>query len=187
MGTDLNDGVEKPLLLMGWPSISNGNPPVPPELRHHTGGMRVLHQRHRMGRPPVQPLGGLRGECPRRRRYRSAGNGRPSSSPYCSCPAGRRAARRSAWAPSWAPRSCWRRSPYSACGLSVLLFRKRRRTSTLHINGKLVRRDLAFFMVAYSLAAFAAIAPPQLDLFKQVLGGVLADPVVLSFKCPGTP
>jgi cation:H+ antiporter len=56
------------------------------------------------------------------------------------------------------------------CGLSVLLFRKRRGTSTLHINGKLVRRDLAFFMVAYSLAAFAALAPPELDLFKQVLG-----------------
>lgn len=56
------------------------------------------------------------------------------------------------------------------CGLSVLIFRKRRKTRTLHINGKLIRRDLLFFMIAYSLAAFAALAPPELNQFKQILG-----------------
>jgi cation:H+ antiporter len=39
------------------------------------------------------------------------------------------------------------------CGLSVLVFAKRRQTKTLHINGKLIRRDLRVFLIAYSLAA----------------------------------
>ncbi len=56
------------------------------------------------------------------------------------------------------------------CGLSVLLFRKRRRTNTLHINGRLIRRDLTFFMIAYSLAALAALAPPEFNPFKLILG-----------------
>ena len=59
------------------------------------------------------------------------------------------------------------------CGLSVFLFMKRRGTRTLHINGKLIRRDLKFFLLAYGLAAIAAILPPQFDLFKVALGCAL--------------
>ncbi len=56
------------------------------------------------------------------------------------------------------------------CGLSVFLFIKRRGTKTLHINGKLIRRDLKFFLLAYGLAAIAAIVPPEYGLFKVGLG-----------------
>ncbi len=56
------------------------------------------------------------------------------------------------------------------CGLSVLLFRKRRRTNSLCINGSLVRRDLKFFLLAYSLAVAAAFLPADLKYLKVVLG-----------------
>ncbi|WP_424357592.1 sodium:calcium antiporter [Methanocella sp. MCL-LM] len=59
------------------------------------------------------------------------------------------------------------------CGISVLMFQKRRRTKTLHINGKLIRRDLKFFILAYGLAAIAAIAPPEFGWFKVALGFAL--------------
>jgi cation:H+ antiporter len=59
------------------------------------------------------------------------------------------------------------------CGLSVLMFAKRRATKTLHINGKLIRRDLKFFLLAYGLAAIAAIVPPEFNLFKVLLGFAL--------------
>ncbi|WP_424357355.1 sodium:calcium antiporter [Methanocella sp. MCL-LM] len=56
------------------------------------------------------------------------------------------------------------------CGLSVLMFQRRRGTKTLHVNGTLIRRDLKFFLLAYGLAAVAALAPPEYGLFKWVLG-----------------
>ncbi|CAJ35314.1 sodium:calcium antiporter [Methanocella arvoryzae] len=56
------------------------------------------------------------------------------------------------------------------CGLSVLMFQRRRGTKTLHVNGTLIRRDLKFFLLAYGLAAIAALVPPQFDLFKWILG-----------------
>jgi cation:H+ antiporter len=56
------------------------------------------------------------------------------------------------------------------CGLSVLIFRKRRKTSTLHINGSLIRRDLRFFLLAYGLAALAAFLPADLKPVKIALG-----------------
>jgi cation:H+ antiporter len=59
------------------------------------------------------------------------------------------------------------------CGMSVFMFARRRGTKTLHINGKLIRRDLKFFLLAYGLAAIAAIVPPQFNLFKVVLGFAL--------------
>jgi cation:H+ antiporter len=59
------------------------------------------------------------------------------------------------------------------CGLSVFIFAKRRSTSTLHVNGHLIRRDLMFFLLAYSLAAIAAFTPPSLSLFKTALGFLL--------------
>ncbi|AFC99002.1 Ca2+/Na+ antiporter [Methanocella conradii HZ254] len=59
------------------------------------------------------------------------------------------------------------------CGLSVLIFARRRNTRTLHINGHIIRRDLVFFLLAYSLAAIAAFVPPSLGLFKTLLGFTL--------------
>lgn len=56
------------------------------------------------------------------------------------------------------------------CGLSVFVFAKRRETKTLHINGHLIRRDLMFFLLAYSLAAIAALTPPDYGWFKWVVG-----------------
>jgi cation:H+ antiporter len=59
------------------------------------------------------------------------------------------------------------------CGLSVFIFAKRRGTKTLHINGVCIRRDLKFFLAAYSLAAIAALAPPEYSWFKFILGFLL--------------
>jgi cation:H+ antiporter len=56
------------------------------------------------------------------------------------------------------------------CGLSVLVFRRRRGTNTLRINGGLIRRDLKFFLLAYGLAAMAAFLPEDLKVVKMVLG-----------------
>jgi cation:H+ antiporter len=56
------------------------------------------------------------------------------------------------------------------CGISVLLFRKRRGRKTLLVNGALVRRDLKFFLVAYSFAALAAFIPPPFDILRWVVG-----------------
>jgi len=55
-------------------------------------------------------------------------------------------------------------------GLSVLIFARRRKTNVLNINGKLIRRDLKFFIIAYSLAALAAFVPPELDLLRWIIG-----------------
>lgn len=59
------------------------------------------------------------------------------------------------------------------CGLSVLIFARRRGTRTLHINGKLIRRDLKFFLLAYGLAAIAAFIPQEYGIFKVFVGLVL--------------
>jgi len=56
------------------------------------------------------------------------------------------------------------------CGLSIFIFAKRRKTKTLHINGRLVRRDLRFFLIAYSLAAVAAFVPTEFGWFRVILG-----------------
>ncbi len=56
------------------------------------------------------------------------------------------------------------------CGLSVFVFARRRNTRTLHIEGGLIRRDLTFFLFAYSLAAIAAFTPPSLGILKTVIG-----------------
>jgi cation:H+ antiporter len=56
------------------------------------------------------------------------------------------------------------------CGLSVLIFRKRRGTNKLHVDEGLVRRDLAFFLGAYSLAALAAFLPADMAWLKYLIG-----------------
>ena len=56
------------------------------------------------------------------------------------------------------------------CGLAVLVFRKRRGRKTLQINGSLIRRDLKFFLVAYSFAAVAAFIPPPFEIIRWIVG-----------------
>lgn len=56
------------------------------------------------------------------------------------------------------------------CGASVFLFARRRQTKTLHINGKLIRRDLTFFLLAYAIAAVAAFLPAELQFVKLGVG-----------------
>ncbi len=55
-------------------------------------------------------------------------------------------------------------------GVAVLAFRKRRKTNVLEINGPLIRRDLRIFLIAYSLAALAALVPPELSFVRWVIG-----------------
>ncbi len=56
------------------------------------------------------------------------------------------------------------------CGLSLLAFKKRRQTNAMHVNGVQIRRDLKFFLVAYSMAALVALLPPDLTIFRWILG-----------------
>lgn len=57
------------------------------------------------------------------------------------------------------------------CGISVIAFRKRRGTgNVLRINKFFVRKDIAFFLLAYSLAAVAAFLPTSFNWFRLVLG-----------------
>lgn len=66
------------------------------------------------------------------------------------------------------------------CGLSVLMFAKRRGKKTLHINGLLIRRDLKFFLFAYTLAAIAAFIPAEYAIFKWAVGLMLF-PIYLAY------
>ncbi|HMK45186.1 MAG TPA: sodium:calcium antiporter [Methanocella sp.] len=56
------------------------------------------------------------------------------------------------------------------CGLSVIVFARRRRTKALHINSELVRRDLRFFLFAFALAAVSAFVPLEFGFIKPVVG-----------------
>jgi len=56
------------------------------------------------------------------------------------------------------------------CGLSVLVFARRRRTKVLHVNGGLIRRDLRFFLFAFTLAAASAFIPLEFGFIKPVVG-----------------
>lgn len=56
------------------------------------------------------------------------------------------------------------------CGLSLLIFRRRRASRTLDLDGCLVRRDLSFFLLAYSLAAAAAFLPGGMQWPRYLLG-----------------
>ena len=52
------------------------------------------------------------------------------------------------------------------CGVAVLLFRKRRGVNVLRVDGKLIRRDLKYFIGAYIVAVAAALLPADLHLVK---------------------
>jgi cation:H+ antiporter len=56
------------------------------------------------------------------------------------------------------------------CGVSVLVFRKRRGRKTLLVDGILVRRDLKFFIIAYTFAAVAAFISPPYDIIRWIVG-----------------
>lgn len=55
-------------------------------------------------------------------------------------------------------------------GISVFVFRRRRKTDVLQINGSLIRRDLRIFIIAYSLAALAALVPPEISWARWIIG-----------------
>lgn len=59
------------------------------------------------------------------------------------------------------------------CGLSVLMFAKRRGRRSLKVCKPLVQRDLKFFLLAYSIAAFAAFLPSNMHEARWVLGAAL--------------
>lgn len=68
------------------------------------------------------------------------------------------------------------------CGASVYVFARRRQTKTLHINGKLIRRDLSFFLIAFSIAAVTAFVPVEYWYVRPVVGvGLLVIYVVYSY------
>ncbi len=47
------------------------------------------------------------------------------------------------------------------CGLSVIVFKRRRRVDKLKINGALIKRDLKFILTAYGIAALTAFLPHE--------------------------
>jgi cation:H+ antiporter len=59
------------------------------------------------------------------------------------------------------------------CGVSVYLFAKKRKRRTLKVCKELVRRDLKFFLLAYSIAALAAFLPSDMHLVRYGLGALL--------------
>jgi cation:H+ antiporter len=68
------------------------------------------------------------------------------------------------------------------CGASVYVFARRRQTKTLHINGKLIRRDLSFFLIAFSIAAVTAFVPVEYWFVRPVVGvGLLVIYAVYSY------
>jgi len=52
------------------------------------------------------------------------------------------------------------------CGLSVIAFRRRRGRNHLAVDATLVRHDLGFFLVAYALAAGAALLPEEVSWLR---------------------
>ncbi len=58
-------------------------------------------------------------------------------------------------------------------GLAVLIFRRKRGVSVLRVDGKLIRRDLKFFIGAYTLAIIVALVPVDLHLVKVISGAGL--------------
>ena len=52
------------------------------------------------------------------------------------------------------------------CGLSLVAFRRRRRRNYLKVDAGLLRHDLGFFIVAYALAAGAALLPVELSWLR---------------------
>ncbi len=58
-------------------------------------------------------------------------------------------------------------------GLAVILFRKRRGKEVLSINGQLIRRDLKFFLIAYTIAAMAAFVPEDMAWVRWMVGSCL--------------
>lgn len=55
-------------------------------------------------------------------------------------------------------------------GLAVFIFRRRRKKDTLSINGQLIKRDLKFFLVAYTIAALTAFVPVEYDWVRWIVG-----------------
>lgn len=59
------------------------------------------------------------------------------------------------------------------CGTAVLVFRRKRGVNVLRVDGRLIRRDLKFFIAAFLLAVLAILVPADLHLVKVAIGVVL--------------
>ncbi|HEV8468426.1 MAG TPA: sodium:calcium antiporter [Candidatus Limnocylindria bacterium] len=57
-------------------------------------------------------------------------------------------------------------------GVTAFAFRRRRRRDTLHVDSAHATRDLAFFLVLYTLALGLAVIPPEVHFIKGYLGWI---------------
>lgn len=55
------------------------------------------------------------------------------------------------------------------CGLTALLLAKDKATGVVHVNGKMVRNNLRFFILAYGIAAIAAFIPEEYRTVKLII------------------
>ncbi len=55
-------------------------------------------------------------------------------------------------------------------GLAVFIYRRRRKKGSLSIDGGLIRRDLMFFLVAYTIAALTAFVPEEHGWVRWIVG-----------------
>ena len=57
-------------------------------------------------------------------------------------------------------------------GITAFAFRRRRQRNTLHVDTAHATRDLAFFLVLYTLALALAVIPPDIHFLKGYLGWI---------------
>lgn len=55
------------------------------------------------------------------------------------------------------------------CGLTALLLARDKASGVVHVNGKMVRNNLRFFILAYGIAAIAAFIPEEYRTFKLLI------------------
>jgi cation:H+ antiporter len=56
------------------------------------------------------------------------------------------------------------------CGLTALILAKDKASGVVHADGKMVRKNLRFFILAYGLAAIAAFIPVEHTFIKLLIG-----------------
>jgi cation:H+ antiporter len=65
------------------------------------------------------------------------------------------------------------------CGLAAATIAADRKTRVIHVDNRIVRRMLGFFMLAYSLAAIAAFLPIKYGILKPAIAIILGAVYVL--------
>jgi cation:H+ antiporter len=75
------------------------------------------------------------------------------------------------------------------CGVAAVTIASDRKTRVIHVDNRMVRRMLGFFMLAYSLAALAAFLPVQYSVLKpaiaMILGAIYVFYVYSTLKAKG--